>query len=149
MRPRDIQQIGEELAIKWEDGSESFVALEKLRRHCPCAGCRGEADVLGNVYKSPAKPLGPAAFQLRRVPTVGVGFELVKVQRPDGGADHGVRRIGKQREGHLFLAGDDGYASVRKTWRRGAGNVVDDVRVWEERRGQDEIGSQSEELRGA
>src|SRR5262252_4920092 len=32
VRPKDIQQIGQELAIKWEDGSESFVPLEKLRR---------------------------------------------------------------------------------------------------------------------
>lgn len=71
MRPLDIQQIGEELAIKWEDGSESFVALEKLRRHCPCAGCRGEVDVLGNVYKGPDQPLSPAAFRLARLTTVG------------------------------------------------------------------------------
>src|SRR5262249_32688372 len=78
MRPVDIQQIGEELAIKWEDGSESFVALEKLRRHCPCAGCRGERDVMGNVYKAPARPLGPTAFRLARVTTVG-GYAIQPV----------------------------------------------------------------------
>src|SRR5262245_2210401 len=71
MLPLDIQQIGEELAIKWGDGSESFVVLEKLRRHCPCAGCRGEMDVLGNIYRNPDRPLGPAAFQLVRLATVG------------------------------------------------------------------------------
>src|SRR5262245_25917585 len=42
MKPVDIQQIGDELAIKWDDGAESFVKLEKLRRRCPCAGCKGE-----------------------------------------------------------------------------------------------------------
>ena len=31
MRPVDIQTIGEELAIKWDDGNESFVRLEVLR----------------------------------------------------------------------------------------------------------------------
>ena len=71
MRPSDIQQIGEELAIKWEDGSESFVRLEKLRRHCPCAGCKGEVDIMGNLYKNPDRPLLAAAFQLRRIANVG------------------------------------------------------------------------------
>jgi DUF971 family protein len=71
MRPLDIQAIGQELAIKWEDGSESFIPLEKLRRHCPCAGCKGEMDVMGKVYKNPDRPLTPQAFQLRRVATVG------------------------------------------------------------------------------
>ncbi len=32
MRPRDIQAIGTELAVKWDDGSESFIPLEVLRR---------------------------------------------------------------------------------------------------------------------
>ena len=71
MRPLDIQQIGEELAIKWADGSESFVPLEKLRRHCPCAGCRGEKDILGNIYKDPPRPLAPQAFHLRAITGVG------------------------------------------------------------------------------
>src|SRR5262245_15109294 len=71
MRPLDLQQIGEQLAIKWEDGSENFVPLEKLRRNCPCAGCRGEVDIMGNVYKNPPKPLRPESFQLSRLMTVG------------------------------------------------------------------------------
>jgi DUF971 family protein len=71
MRPTDIQVIGDELAIKWDDGSESFVTLEKLRRACPCAGCKGEVDVLGNLHKGPDIPLTPAAFKLIRVAPVG------------------------------------------------------------------------------
>jgi DUF971 family protein len=71
MKPVDIQAIGEELAVKWEDGSESFIALEKLRRHCPCAGCKGEVDVMGNVYKNPDRPLSAEAFRLIRVAQVG------------------------------------------------------------------------------
>jgi DUF971 family protein len=71
MRPVDVQPIGEELAIKWDDGTESFVRLETLRRHCPCAGCKGEMDVMGNLYKGPDKPLAPRAFQLQRVGAVG------------------------------------------------------------------------------
>ena len=71
MRPLDVQQIGQELAIKWEDGSESFIPLEKLRRHCPCAGCKGETDIMGNVYKNPSRPLAPTAFVLRAFTPIG------------------------------------------------------------------------------
>jgi len=71
MRPVDIQTIGEELAIKWDDGSESYIAFDKLRRACPCAGCQGERDVLGNLHKGPDPPLTPAAFKLIRIDPVG------------------------------------------------------------------------------
>jgi len=75
VRPADIQQIGNELAIKWDDGTESFVALEKLRRACPCAGCKGEMDIMGNVYRGPEKPLRPESYQLLRLAHVG-GYAL-------------------------------------------------------------------------
>lgn len=71
MRPVDIQPIGGELAIKWDDGGESFVSLKKLREHCPCAGCKGEVDVMGNLYKGPEQNLKPQSFQLLRVVNVG------------------------------------------------------------------------------
>ena len=41
--------IGEEIAISWNDGTESYLPLELLRRACPCASCGGEPDVLGNM----------------------------------------------------------------------------------------------------
>jgi DUF971 family protein len=78
MRPLDIQPIGGELAIKWDDGSESYIPLEKLRRCCPCAGCQGEVDIMGNLYKNPDRPLTPEAFQLQRVDLVG-GYALQPV----------------------------------------------------------------------
>ncbi len=78
MRPIDVQHIGNELAVKWDDGTESFIALEKLRRACPCAGCKGERDVMGNLYKRPDRPLTPAAFQLLHVVNVG-GYALQPV----------------------------------------------------------------------
>jgi len=71
MRPVDIQPIGQELAIKWDDGSESFISLEKLRRACPCAGCKGEADIMGKLYKAPEQPLTHQAFALRQLSPVG------------------------------------------------------------------------------
>ncbi len=78
MRPLDIQPVGKELAIKWDDGKESYVSLEVLRRSCPCAGCKGEVDILGNLYKNPEKPLAANAFQLVRMGQVG-GYALQPV----------------------------------------------------------------------
>jgi DUF971 family protein len=78
MRPKDIQQIGGELAVKWDDGGESFIALEELRRRCPCAGCQGERDILGNVYKNPEKKLSAVAFELKRIVSVG-GYAIQPV----------------------------------------------------------------------
>jgi DUF971 family protein len=71
MKPVDLQVIGEELAVKWDDGSESYVKLERLRRACPCAGCKGETDVMGNLYKAPDQPLSGPAFQCVRITSVG------------------------------------------------------------------------------
>jgi len=51
LEPTNIQQIGDELAIVWNDGTESFLKLEMLRRACPCAACGGEPDVLGDVSR--------------------------------------------------------------------------------------------------
>src|SRR5688572_6019642 len=78
MRPLDLQQIGDELAVKWEDGTESYISLEKLRRHCPCAGCKGEVDIMGNLYKNPDRPLEAKAFQLVRLIRIG-GYAIQPV----------------------------------------------------------------------
>ena len=83
MKILDFQQIGEELAIKWDDGGESFIKLETLRRCCPCAGCKGEVDIMGNLYKNPEKPLTPAAFKLVRLERVG-GYAI----QPSWGDGH-------------------------------------------------------------
>jgi DUF971 family protein len=84
MRPIDIQQIGNELAVKWSDGEESFIPLEKLRRACPCAGCKGETDIMGNLYKNPEQKLLPTAYELVRFEGVG-GYGIQPVWR-DGHA---------------------------------------------------------------
>jgi DUF971 family protein len=69
LEPTNIQQIGNELAIAWNDGAESYFELEILRRACPCAGCGGEPDVLGNVLR-PEVGYTDRSFQL-------TGFDLV------------------------------------------------------------------------
>ena len=71
MRPADIQAIGNELAIRWEDGSEAYILLERLRRCCPCAACKGEVDIMGNLHKGPDAALDQKAYQLVRLGRVG------------------------------------------------------------------------------
>jgi len=71
VKPVNIERIGNELAIKWDDQTETFLRLEALRRACPCAGCKGEVDVMGNVYKDADRHLTNAAFDLRSFAPVG------------------------------------------------------------------------------
>lgn len=78
MKPLDLQQIGSELAIKWDDGREDFIPLEKLRRACPCAGCKGEVDIMGNLYKNPELPLTAKSFQMTGFVRVG-GYAIQPV----------------------------------------------------------------------
>jgi DUF971 family protein len=76
MRPANLEVIGEELAIRWDDQQETFIRLEALRRTCPCAGCQGERDVMGNLYKAPAQPFTAESFKLiRLVPVGGYGVQ--------------------------------------------------------------------------
>ena len=71
MQPTDIQVIGNELAVRWQDGAESYIALEALRRACPCAGCKGETDVMGQVHRGPETQLSPRSFEVREIKRVG------------------------------------------------------------------------------
>jgi DUF971 family protein len=71
VKPLDVQTIGNELAIKWEDGTESYIPIDRLRRACPCAACKGEVDIMGNLYKGPEQKLPPQAFLLRALTPVG------------------------------------------------------------------------------
>jgi DUF971 family protein len=48
--PSNIQMIGNEIAIAWEDGSESFIRQGALRKASPSAEVQGESDVFGNRY---------------------------------------------------------------------------------------------------
>lgn len=80
MQPVDMQVVGTELAVKWSDGGEDFVALETLRRFCPCAGCLGEKDIFGKTYRAPERPYGPGAFEVARFLPVG-GYAVQFVWR--------------------------------------------------------------------
>ncbi len=72
--PTNIQQIGNELAIQWNDGAESYLDLQFLRRACPCAACGGEPDVLGNIMR-PNVSYSDNSFDLASFEIVG-GYAL-------------------------------------------------------------------------
>jgi DUF971 family protein len=69
IEPTNLQLIGSDLAVVWNDGTESYLPLDLLRRACPCASCGGEPDVLGNVVR-PQVSYTPASFEL-------AGWQLV------------------------------------------------------------------------
>lgn len=69
--PTNVVAVGNELAVVWDDGREDYLPLEMLRRECPCAMCKGERDLLGNVYRGPNRPLTERSFQLVSHHTVG------------------------------------------------------------------------------
>ncbi|MEP6937390.1 MAG: DUF971 domain-containing protein [Chthoniobacterales bacterium] len=74
LEPTNVQLIGDELAIQWSDGNESYLPLPFLRRACPCAACGGEPDVLGNIER-PNVTYTPHSFQLSGWQLVG-GYAL-------------------------------------------------------------------------
>jgi DUF971 family protein len=48
--PANVQLIGDEFAIAWDDGKESYFPAALLRAASPSAETQGERDILGNQY---------------------------------------------------------------------------------------------------
>ena len=71
---KQIAAIGDELALAWTDGEETYLPCELLRRACPCASCQGEPDALGRVVR-PQVEYGPGSFALQRYEVIG-GYAL-------------------------------------------------------------------------
>lgn len=86
LEPTNIEQIGNELAIRWNDGTESYLDLQFLRRACPCAACGGEPDVLGNIIDSRGRGMSYAenSFELAGFDIVG-GYALQPRWRDEHG----------------------------------------------------------------
>ncbi len=54
-----VQIIGQEIAIAWADGAESYFTFERLRAASPSAANIGERDILGNKYGGDGKKQFP------------------------------------------------------------------------------------------
>ncbi len=50
LKPEQLDLIGNEVAIKWNDGSEDFFGMELLRAASPSAENKGEPDLFGNIH---------------------------------------------------------------------------------------------------
>ena len=98
--PVNVQVIGPELAMKWNDGAESFLPFERLRRACPCASCGGEPDVLGNIVR-PHVSYTELSFELRGWDLVG-GYAI----QPHWGDGHRTGIYSYQYLRRLAAAGD-------------------------------------------
>jgi len=67
--PTNVQIIGDEVAIAWSDGRETYLAMARLRAASPSAETQGERDILGQQYGGN----GPRDFPQVRV----LGWERV------------------------------------------------------------------------
>ena len=67
----DLLLLDTDLALKWNDASESYIPLKILRDNCPCAHCAGETDAFGNVFKGPEKILGESSYTAINIEKVG------------------------------------------------------------------------------
>lgn len=83
LQPQKIALIQSVLVIVWQDGHESYLGLENLRRNCPCAVCQGEAD-LNRPHHKPQVHYTAASFVLKEFSIVG-GYAL-KLLWADGHA---------------------------------------------------------------
>ena len=57
MKPDSIKQISDQvLVLKWDNGKESLLFANNLRKNCPCATCREKGEEKGsspfNILKS-------------------------------------------------------------------------------------------------
>ena len=81
----DIQNFPNGLAIKWSDTQESFLNFTSLRDQCPCANCKGESDIFGNIYKGPEIKKMDTAYELMNV--IKIGHYAIQITWADGHKD--------------------------------------------------------------
>jgi len=95
----------EALDIAWGDGVKAELPVRYLRKHCPCAGCQGERDLLGRT-------LMPIVKTTHDGPIEATGAELVgnyamRIRWSDG-HDAGIYTFQYLRElAELFGRGEE------------------------------------------
>lgn len=99
IRPENIQLIGNEVAIRWADGVEDYLPMDRLRAASPSAETQGEHDLLGNLIGG-----GPPGRDFSGITVVGyapIGGYAIQFQFSDGhrtgiySFDY-LRRIGRE-----------------------------------------------------
>ncbi len=76
--PQDVQLIGSEVAIRWDDGRESFLSFATLRAASPSAETRGERDIFGHQYggELPKSYVGVEVTGWERIGNYAIRFEF-------------------------------------------------------------------------
>lgn len=76
--PVDIQIIGSEVAIRWDDGRESYHAFATLRAASPSAETKGERDIFGHQYggEAPKNYVGVEVTNWERIGNYAIRFEF-------------------------------------------------------------------------
>ncbi len=78
LRPLDLQLIGNEIAIRWSDGTESYLTAATLRAASPSAEVRGERDIFGHQYggEAPKNHIGVEVTGWEFVGNYAVRFDF-------------------------------------------------------------------------
>ena len=76
--PQDLQIIGSEIAIRWDDGKESFITFASLRAASPSAEVRGERDIFGHQYggEVPKNFVGVEVTGWEKIGNYAIRFEF-------------------------------------------------------------------------
>lgn len=76
--PTDIQLIGTEVAIRWEDGLESYISFATLRAASPSAEVKGERDIFGHQYggEVPKNFVGVEVTNWERIGNYAIRFDF-------------------------------------------------------------------------
>ena len=91
---KQVMIVGDEVAVIWGDGHESYYPGEALRKACTCAGCKGEQHLFGRRTLPVLKPIAAGAFQPAAVRLVGnYGLQVVW----GDGHEHGIYHLADLR----------------------------------------------------
>jgi len=96
LSPTDVQLIGSEVAIRWNDGGESYIPFATLRAASPSAETRGERDIFGHHYggEAPKSHAGVEVLTWERIGNYALRFDFSDGHRTGLYAYDLLRRLG-------------------------------------------------------
>lgn len=99
--PVDLQLIGTEVAIRWDDGRESFITFATLRAASPSASVRGERDIFGHQYggEAPRDYRGVEVTGWERIGNYAIRFDFSDGHRTGLYAYDMLRALGEPPAG--------------------------------------------------
>jgi DUF971 family protein len=94
--PVNIQLIGDEVAIVWDDGAESYFGSERLRAASPSAETQGERDILGIQYggDGPKKFPGVRVLDWEQIGNYALRFDFSDGHRTGWYSFDYLRKLG-------------------------------------------------------